>query len=92
MRYDWAKMNPNLKWQNLFRAVAMTAVSVSLCHLQAAHGPIRVSPNGHYFVDAQGEPFYFLADTQWELITIPGESDHGGVPRSTIPGQNKWRS
>src|SRR5262245_57687380 len=34
----------------------------------AASGPIRVSQNGRYFVDAAGEPFYFLADTQWELF------------------------
>ena len=31
-------------------------------------GPIRVSPNGHYFVDARGEPFFWLGDTQWELV------------------------
>jgi hypothetical protein len=61
-------MNANPKWQNLIGAVAMAAVYVSLCHLQAAPGPIRVSSNGRYFVDAQGEPFYFLADTQWELF------------------------
>lgn len=35
---------------------------------EAAPGPIRVSPNGRYFVDANGAPFYFLADTQWELF------------------------
>ena len=42
-------------WLNLFRAVA-------------APVPIQVSSNGHYFVNARGEPFYFLADTQWELF------------------------
>jgi Protein of unknown function (DUF4038)/Putative collagen-binding domain of a collagenase len=34
----------------------------------AAPGPIAVSQNGRYFVDANGKPFYFLADTQWELF------------------------
>ncbi len=34
----------------------------------AAPGPIGVSQTGRHFVDANGEPFYFLADTQWELF------------------------
>jgi hypothetical protein len=34
----------------------------------SAPGPIRVSENGRYFVDANTRPFYFLADTQWELF------------------------
>jgi hypothetical protein len=36
--------------------------------LESASGPIRVSDSGRYFVDEQGKPFYFLADTQWELF------------------------
>jgi hypothetical protein len=36
--------------------------------LHAASGPIRVSANGRHFVDEQAKPFYFLADTQWELF------------------------
>ena len=36
--------------------------------LAAAPGPIRVSEDGRYFVDKRGKPFYFLADTQWELF------------------------
>lgn len=31
-------------------------------------GPIRVSPNGRYFVDAQGRPFFWLGDTAWPLF------------------------
>jgi hypothetical protein len=30
--------------------------------------PVRVSGDGRYFVDAQGAPFFFLGDTQWELV------------------------
>jgi hypothetical protein len=30
--------------------------------------PIRVSPNGRYFVDAKGVPFFILGTTQWELF------------------------
>ncbi len=58
-----------VKWRNLLiRVAAMAAVCLSLFRVEAARGPIRVSPNGRYFVDAEGEPFYFLADTQWELF------------------------
>ncbi len=32
-------------------------------------GPIRVSPNGRYFVDAEGQPFFWLGDTAWPLFT-----------------------
>jgi hypothetical protein len=30
-------------------------------------GPVRVSADGRYFVDAAGAPFFWLGDTQWEL-------------------------
>ncbi len=29
---------------------------------------IRVSDNGRYFVDQDGEPFFWLGDTQWDLF------------------------
>jgi len=29
---------------------------------------IRVGPNGRYFVDDEGKPFFWLGDTQWELF------------------------
>ncbi|HZO90275.1 MAG TPA: glycoside hydrolase family 140 protein [Chthonomonadaceae bacterium] len=31
-------------------------------------GTIRVSANGRYFVDQEGQPFFWLGDTQWELF------------------------
>jgi uncharacterized protein DUF4038/collagenase-like protein with putative collagen-binding domain len=35
----------------------------------AATGPLRVSPNGRYFVDAgTGKPFFWLGNTQWALF------------------------
>src|SRR5262249_21964478 len=49
-------------------AVAFVGLGLAASRVEAATGPIRVSPNGRYFVDAQGAPFYFLADTQWELF------------------------
>jgi hypothetical protein len=30
--------------------------------------PLKVSPNGRYFTDHDGIPFFWLGDTQWELF------------------------
>jgi hypothetical protein len=30
--------------------------------------PLRISPNGRYFVDAAGQPFFWMADTAWPLF------------------------
>jgi hypothetical protein len=54
----------NIFW---FLLIAVT-VSIAFGRCEAAPGAIRVSQNGRYFVDAKGAPFYFLADTQWELF------------------------
>jgi len=59
-----------LAWLSVFTLACGTS-----SRLDAASGPIRVSPNGRYFVDARGEPFYFLADTQWELFRRYSLSD-----------------
>jgi hypothetical protein len=32
------------------------------------NGPLRVSPDGHGLVHANGEPFFWLGDTAWELF------------------------
>src|SRR5688572_24312182 len=47
------------------------AALLSLGAAQAADDltrPIRVSPNGHFLVQPDGEPFFWLADTAWELF------------------------
>jgi hypothetical protein len=31
----------------------------------AGHGPVRVSPDGRYFVHEDGAPFFWMADTAW---------------------------
>lgn len=39
---------------------------------------LAISANGHYFVDAEGRPFFYLADTAWTLfkrLTLT-EADH----------------
>ena len=55
-------------WNLLRRAAFIAVLAVGALQLEAASGPIRVSADGRHFVDAQGEPFYFLADTQWDLF------------------------
>ena len=39
---------------------------------------LQVSPNGHYLVQADGTPFFWLGDTAWELIhsTTLDEADY----------------
>src|SRR5436190_7189713 len=57
--------------QGTFRVLLVCAaglVGASANLLEGASRPIRVSENGRYFVDAREKPFYFLADTQWELF------------------------
>ena len=58
-----------MKWQSFLRqALVLAVLTATMVHARGALGPIRVSENGRYFVDVSGEPFYFLADTQWELF------------------------
>jgi hypothetical protein len=30
--------------------------------------PLRISPNGRYFVTAEGEPFFWMGDTAWPFF------------------------
>jgi hypothetical protein len=36
---------------------------------------LRVSPNGRYFVDQQGKPFFYLGDTCWLLFQRPNHDE-----------------
>jgi hypothetical protein len=38
-------------------------------------GPLRVSPNGRYFVNAAGSPFFWMGDTAWPLFTQYARED-----------------
>ena len=49
-------------------AVSVSMLAAAFFPAEAAPGPIGTSQTGRYFVDANGGPFYFLADTQWELF------------------------
>ncbi len=37
--------------------------------------PIRVSDNGHYFVKADGTPFFWQGDTAWSIFNHPKPAD-----------------
>ncbi len=52
----------------MIRTAAVLILAVAFFSAVAAPGPLGVSHTGRYFVDANGGPFYFLADTQWELF------------------------
>ncbi|HEY4299526.1 MAG TPA: glycoside hydrolase family 140 protein [Candidatus Didemnitutus sp.] len=51
------------------------AFAAAFTGASAALPPIRVDPSGHFFCDDQGRPFFWLADTAWELVhrTTPDE-------------------
>jgi hypothetical protein len=51
---------PALLWSLLLFGAANLAAEV--------RGPIKVSPNGRYFVDHEGKPFFWLGDTAWPLF------------------------
>jgi hypothetical protein len=40
---------------------------------------IHVSPNGRYFLDGEGQPFFWLGDTQWELFRCFSTADARAV-------------
>jgi len=56
-------------------AAMFLMLAAAIFHAEAAPGPIRVSQSGRHFIDANGEPFYSLADTQWELFRRYSLSD-----------------
>jgi hypothetical protein len=44
------------------------ALSLSLCLAQAATPALKVSQNKRFLVTADGQPFFWLGDTTWELF------------------------
>jgi hypothetical protein len=37
--------------------------------------PLRISDNGRYLIDGEGQPFFYLADTAWGLFTRVNKED-----------------
>lgn len=47
---------------------AITVILAGIGAVQAAPPPLRVSDNHRFLVTADGKPFFYLADTAWELF------------------------
>ncbi len=61
-------MKPN---RSVVAALVVAALLTSPLGAQDArgvNGPIRVSADGRYFVDKDGQPFFWLGDTAWPLF------------------------
>jgi hypothetical protein len=52
----------------LFLLMSASILLVSIPLVAEVSGPIKVSPNGRYFVDREGKPFFWLGDTAWPLF------------------------
>ncbi len=49
--------------------VAAAFLSAASVAVAGVAGPVKVSADGRYFVDAPGQPFFWLGDTAWPLFT-----------------------
>ncbi len=49
-------------------AVVLATPVFAVEEQRPVNGPIRVSPDGRYFVDRAGAPFFWLGDTAWPLF------------------------
>ncbi|MBW3467172.1 DUF4038 domain-containing protein [Arthrospiribacter ruber] len=51
------------------RCILFFLLTGASCCLQAqVNGPIRISDNGRFFTHPDGTPFFWMADTAWELF------------------------
>jgi hypothetical protein len=78
-RCSWSdEVEVPMTWRNLTSlAASLVSITGLLLSTEASVGPIGVSQTGRYFVAATGDPFYFLADTQWELFRRYSLSEAG---------------
>ena len=63
---------PRLRTTILLAALHGLAAALAQAGVFAADpvpGPVKVTPNGHYLLDRDGQPFFYLGDTAWELST-----------------------
>lgn len=51
-----------------FYLYSLTFLSTFSLHAQEINGPIQVHPDNRYLMTAEGKPFFWLADTAWELF------------------------
>src|SRR5688572_5389490 len=65
-------MTSSLVWKGL--ACGVIAAAAPVLYSPATHAEVeqvdqlRVSPDGHYLTQADGSPFFWLADTGWDLF------------------------
>lgn len=59
-------MRPTMK--KVVLSLALSFVVGSMASAQQTALPIKVSENGRYFVDQNGDPVFWLGTTQWELF------------------------
>lgn len=52
----------------LLATAVLVAAPLAAQESRGVNGPIRVSPDGRYFVDKDGTPFFWLGDTAWPLF------------------------
>ncbi len=48
--------------------IPMFAATIQPAGIGAVGSPARTSPNSRYFLDSNGQPCFWLGDTQWELF------------------------
>lgn len=53
----------------LYVAQCLVMLSVALSSANAQVTSLRVSDDGHSLVTRNGKPFFYLADTAWELFS-----------------------
>jgi hypothetical protein len=53
----------------------LTGCATNIGHTVKPVQPVRVSDNGHYFVKADGTPFFWLGDTAWSIFNHPKPAD-----------------
>jgi Protein of unknown function (DUF4038)/Putative collagen-binding domain of a collagenase len=60
-------MKPTTVLCRIFSVAASAFLIVSIATAEEPVFPIKVSPNGRYFVDQKGKPVFWLGTTQWQL-------------------------
>lgn len=77
----------------LLAALAATSLSAA----SSSPGPLRVSPGGQYFQQADGAPFFWLGDTAWlmtQKLTRDEVKTYGRYDQDTEGrkhGEDNWR-
>ena len=62
----------------LFFAILLATKLVGFAQADEAQPtkpPVKVSPNGRFLLDGDGQPFFYLGDTVWELFHRSNRED-----------------